>query len=242
MPGLTGTVTFLFTDIEGSTSLLQRLGDRRYADVLTEHQRVLRTVFTHEGGREVDTQGDGFLVAFPRARGAVAAAVTAQRATATHPWPEGVSVRVRMGLHTGEPVDAPGGFVGLDIHRAARICSAGYGGQILLSQTTHALVERDLPERVSLRDHGEHRLKDLQHPERIFQVVHPQLPSEFPPLKSLDTLPNNLPRQLTSFIGREREMAEVKRLLSTTYLLTLTGAGGLRQDPARSPGGSRPAR
>jgi len=227
MPSLpTGTVTFLFTDIEGSTTLLQRLGDRRYAEVLAEHQRLLRDAFAKGNGQEIDTQGDAFLVAFSRARDAVATAVAAQRVLASHSWPNGAALRVRMGLHTGEPVSETGGYVGLDLHRAARICSAGHGGQILLSDAVSGLAARDLPPGVSLRDLGAHRLKDLKEPEHLFQVVHPDLATDFPPLKSVDVQANNLPRQLTSFVGREREMAEVKKLLATTSLLTLTGAGG----------------
>jgi len=221
MPELpSGTVTFLFTDIEGSTRLLQQLGSR-YADVLAEERSLLRAAFQERDGREIDTAGDGLFVAFGRATQAVSAAAAAQRSISTHPWPEGLQVHVRMGLHTGEAVFSAGGYVGLDVHRAARICSAGHGGQILLSQTT-----RDLPAGVSIRALGSHRLKDLQHPEVVFQVIIPDLPSDFPPLKSLDRLPNNLPIQLTSFIGREREMAEIKRMLSAARLLTLTGSGG----------------
>ena len=221
----TGTVTFFFTDIEGSTRLLQQLGDR-YADVLAEHQRLLRAAFQENGGREVDTQGDAFFYAFDRAKDAVLAATNAQKAIIGHSWPEGVSLKVRMGLHTGEPIRTEAGYVGMDVHRSARICSAGHGGQILLSQATRVLVENDLPEGVSLRDLGEHRLKDLQHPEQVFQLLHPDLTMDFPSLKSLDNLPNNLPLQLTSFIGREKEIAEVKGLFTTTRLLTLTGSGG----------------
>lgn len=227
MPDLpTGTVTFLFTDIEGSTALLQYLGDTRYAEALAQHRDLLRTAFEEGGGHEVDTQGDAFFVAFGRARDAVSTALAAQLALTAHPWAEGAPVRVRMGLHTGEPILAGGGYVGLDVHRAARMAAAGWGGQILLSQATRDAIEHDLQESVTLRDLGEHRLKDLQYREQIFMLVHPDLPTDFPPLRSLETLPNNLPRQLTSFIGREREMAEVKRMLTTTRLLTLSGAGG----------------
>ncbi len=221
----TGTVTFFFTDIEGSTRLLQRLGDR-YATILAAYRRIMRAAVQESGGQEVDTQGEGFFFAFPRSRDAVAAAVAAQRAIASHQWPEGGTVQVRMGLHTGEPFSAETGYVGIDVHRAARICAAGHGGQILLSVTTRDLVEDDLPEGMSLSELGNYRLKDLARPQRIFQVVAPDLPANFPPLRSLDFLPNNLPVQLTSFIGREREVAEVKRLQLTTRLLTLTGAGG----------------
>ncbi len=227
MPSLpTGTVTFLFTDIEGSTTLLQRLGDRRYAEVLADHQRLLRDAFAKGNGQEIDTQGDAFLVAFSRARDAVATAVAAQQSLTKHIWPDGASVQVRMGLHTGEPISNTDRYIGLDVHRAARIGTAGHGGQILLSDAVSGLAARDLPQGVSLRDLGVHRLKDLREPEHLFQVVHPHLPADFPHLRSLDLLPNNLPRQLTSFVGREEEIDEVMRLLSTTFLLTLTGAGG----------------
>lgn len=220
-----GTVTFLFTDIEGSTRLLRQLGDT-YASVLADYQWLLREAFRPHGAQEVDTQGDALFVAFARAKDALAAAIASQRGIIAHPWREGVSVRVRMGLHTGEPLSSETSYVGMDVHRAARICSAGHGGQILLSQTTRDLVEDDLPEGVNLRDLGEHRLKDLARPHHLFQIVAAGLPADFPPLRSLQTLPNNLPIQLTSFIGREQEKAEVKRLLSTTRLLTLAGAGG----------------
>lgn len=226
MAGLpTGTVTFLFTDIEGSTRLLEQLGDR-YADALSRYRELLRSTFEERGGQEVDSQGDANFVAFPRAKDAVAAALAAQRAIVSYPWPANARLRVRMGLHTGEPLRSGGGYVGVDVHRAARIGAAGHGGQILLSQTTRDLAGRELPIGASLRDLGEHRLKDLTDPPRLFQLVAPDLPSDFPPLKSLDVLPNNLPRQLTSFIGREREIAEVKGLLTAASLVTLTGAGG----------------
>ncbi|HEX9532289.1 MAG TPA: tetratricopeptide repeat protein [bacterium] len=227
MVGLpTGTVTFLFTDIEGSSTLLQRLGDRRYAEVLEEHQRILRDAFAKGNGQEIDSQGDSFLVAFSRARDAVATAVAAQQSLTEYPWPDGASLQVRMGLHTGEPISRTDRYVGLDVHRAARIGAAGYGGQILLSDAVSSLAGRDLPPGVSLRDLGNHRLKDLREPEHLLQVVHPNLPAAFPPLKSLNILPNNLPVQLTSFIGRGHEKAEVRKLLSTTRFITLTGSGG----------------
>jgi predicted ATPase/class 3 adenylate cyclase len=221
----TGTVTFLFTDIEGSTRLLRELGDR-YATLLADHHRILRSVVRESGGEEVDSQGEGMFLAFARARDAVRAAVACQRAIATHAWPEGKGVRIRMGLHTGEPERSEAGYVGIDVHRAARICTAGHGGQVLLSQSTRELVGDDLPEGVTLRDLGAHELRDLAHPEHLFQVVAAGLPAEFPPLRSLDARPNNLPRQLTSFVGRERELAEVDKLLEQTSLLTLTGVGG----------------
>lgn len=221
-----GTVTLLFTDIEGSTLLLQHLGDSGYAQVQANHRRLLRASFNAGHGHELETQGDGFLVAFPRARDAILAAVAAQKALIAHPWPQGVAVRVRMGLNTGEPLSVAEGYVGLDVHRAARICTAGHGGQILLSQSTRDLIEDNLPGDVELRDLGSHRLKDLARPEHIFQVVTPVLASDFPPLRSLNTMPNNLPMQLTSFIGREKEITEIKTLLSTTRMLAITGPGG----------------
>jgi predicted ATPase/class 3 adenylate cyclase len=220
-----GTVTFLFTDIEGSTKLLEQSSDR-YAQMLGDHRRLLRSVFQRYDGREIDTQGDAFFVAFSRATDALAAALAGQRALQAHSWPAGTVMRVRMGLHTGAPISAETGYVGMDVHRAARICAAGHGGQILISEATRALVEDDLPAGVALRDLGHHRLKDLSRPQHIFQVVASDLPRDHPPLRSLDARPNNLPIQLTSFIGREREIGEIRRLLATTRLLTLTGAGG----------------
>ncbi|HEV8340395.1 MAG TPA: tetratricopeptide repeat protein [bacterium] len=227
MPRLpTGTVTFLFTDIEGSTRLIQEVGDAEYAHALAKHRHILRGAVEAHSGVEIETQGDGFLIAFESARHAVIAAVEAQRAVAAQRWPGDQAVRVRMGLHSGEPVRSENGYAGLDVHRAARICQVGHGGQILLSQTTRDLVEDDVHNGVSLRDLGEHRLKDLARPQHLFAVVIEGLPSDFPPLRTLTRLANNLPIQVTSFVGREREKAEVTRLLSTTRLLTLTGAGG----------------
>lgn len=223
LPG--GTVTFLFTDIEASTQLLQRVRNR-YPALLKECRRVLRAAARACGGQVVDSQGDTCFLVFPRAVEAVEGAVAAQRALAEHGWPEGAAVRVRMALHTGEPILAGRDYVGIDVHRAARLCAAGHGGQILLSETTRDLVARSLPDGASLRDLGEHRLKDLRSPELVFQLVVPDLLGDFPPLRSLDRLPNNLPRQLTSFVGREREIAEVTRLLGSAALVTLTGAGG----------------
>ena len=159
----TGTVTFLFTDIEGSTKLLHELGDD-YAEALAVHRQVLRQAFADHSGAEVDTQGDAFLVAFARAKDAVVAAADAQRALADGP------IRVRMGVHTGEPVRTDEGYAGMDLHRGARIGAAGHGGQVLVSQTARDLVEQDLPEALALRDLGEHRLKDLTLPQRLFQL------------------------------------------------------------------------
>ncbi len=211
MSGLpSGTVTFLFTDIEGSTRLLHELGNA-YAEALAEHRRLLREAFARHGGVEVDTQGDAFFYAFARANDALAAAGGGQQALAAGP------ITVRMGLHTGEPLVTDEGYVGIDVHRAARIAAAGHGGQVLVSQTTRDLAAPD-----SLRDLGEHRLKDLSAPERIWQLGS----DEFPPLKTL--YQTNLPIPATPFLGRERELAEVTGLIARrdVRLLTLTGAGG----------------
>jgi predicted ATPase/class 3 adenylate cyclase len=223
-----GTVTLLFTDIEGSTRLLQQVG-HRYNGILTACRQLLRAAFHRWNGYEVDTQGDAFFVAFARATDAVSAAVEMQRALGAHPWPDGATVQVRMGLHTGEPQRSEEGYVGLDVHRAARIMSAGHGGQVLLSQTTRDLVEHDLPDGVSLRDLGAHRLKDLPHPGHLFQLVISGLPADFPPLRTLDTHHNTLPLQSTSLIGREPEVAEISALLAQPEmrLLTLLGPGGI---------------
>lgn len=183
----TGTVTFLFTDIEGSTRLLNLLGAERYHAVLAEHQRLLREVVTQVGGREIDTQGDAFFFAFPKANDAIAAAISGQRALASFDWPDGVQVRVRMGLDTGEPTVGRDRYVGLGVHRTARIMAAGHGGQILLSGTTHNLVHDELPDGIGLRDLGEQRLKDLERPVRLFQVVAPDFPDRFPRLVTLDS-------------------------------------------------------
>jgi predicted ATPase/class 3 adenylate cyclase len=221
-----GTVTFLFTDIEGSTTLLQELGDAVYAEVVADHHNLLRTIIDKNGGHVIDAQGDACLAAFSRASEAVAAAVAAQRTLVEHAWPSRSKLMLRMGLHTGEPVGLADNYVGLDVNRTARICAAGHGGQILVSGTTAMLVSGSVPQGAVLRDLGPHRLKDLHQLERIFQVIHPELPSILRPLNSLTTLANNLPSPLTSFVGREREIVEVKRLLSVTRLLTLTGIGG----------------
>jgi class 3 adenylate cyclase len=164
-----GTVTFVFSDIEGSTSLLKALGDR-YGDVLAGHRKLMRESFTQRGGVEIDTQGDAFFFAFPRARDAVSAAVEAQRAHVSHEWPDGHSVRVRMGLHTGEPAVGGEGYLGIDVVRAARLCTVGRGGQVLLSETTRALVGSVLPDGVSVHTLGERRLKDIDEPERVFEL------------------------------------------------------------------------
>jgi predicted ATPase/class 3 adenylate cyclase len=220
-----GTVTFLFTDIEGSTRLLQELGED-YASLLADHDQLLREIFERYNGNIRGTEGDSFFVAFSSALDALHAVVQAQRDLASHAWTRGVRVRVRMGLHTGEPQISELGYVGIDVHRAARIAAAAHGGQVLLSQTIRDLVHAELPDGVSLQDLGEHRLKDLRQPKHLYQLCIPGLPTDFPPIKSLDALLNNLPVQLTSFIGRQKELGEIQELLRSSRLLTLTGPGG----------------
>jgi class 3 adenylate cyclase len=197
LPG--GTVTFLFSDIEGSTRLLEQLGDR-YQEVHREHRRILREQLNAAGGQEIDTQGDAFFFSFPRAKDAVVGAVAAQRELATVAWPDGVDVRVRMGLHTGEPTVGEEGYLGIDVVRAARICSAGHGGQVLLSETTRALVGNNLPEGVQVRDLGQAHLKDIQH-ERIFELALDDQPGSFPPLKT--TAPKTAADDLAAQIERK---------------------------------------
>lgn len=220
-----GTVTFLFTDIEGSTQLLQTLGEQ-YALLLADQQALLSEIFARHDGRIIDTQGDSFFVAFPRAVDGVNAAVDAQRALVAHAWTNGVQVRVRMGLHTGEPTLTAERYVGMDVHRAARIGAAGHGGQVLLSETTYPLIKNDFPSGVTVRDLGEHRLKDLRQPKHLYQLIIADLPAEFPPPRTLDTIPNNLPVQLTSFVGREKQIAEIQEIITRSRVVTLTGAGG----------------
>jgi predicted ATPase/class 3 adenylate cyclase len=220
----TGTVTFLFTDIEGSTRLLQALG-ADYRDVLERHQALVRGALRAHEGVEVGTEGDSFFAVFRSATDAVAAASEAQLALAREQWPQERTVRVRMGLHTGEGRLGADNYIGMDVHRGARVAAAGHGGQVLVSSATRALVEGSLPNGLSLRDLGEHRLKDLEQPERVSQLVIAGLEVEFPQLRSLAT-PGNLPTELSSFIGRKDELAEIGSLLGATRLLTLIGPGG----------------
>jgi predicted ATPase/class 3 adenylate cyclase len=221
----TGTVTFLFSDIEGSTRLAQALG-ADWPPLLERHREIARAAWAANSGTEVGTEGDSFFVVFERPPDAVAAAVAAQRGLAAERWPQDAEILVRMGLHTGEGLISGGSYVGLDVHRAARIAGAGHGGQVLISASTTALVDGALPEGVSLKEMGEHRLKDLSRPERLWGLVIEGLASDFPPLGTLNAVPNNLPTQLTSFLGREREIAEARQLLIDGRLLTLTGPGG----------------
>jgi class 3 adenylate cyclase len=207
-----GTVTFVFTDIEGSTKLLQELGDE-YAEVSAQHRRLVREAFGTHGGTEIDTQGDSFFFSFGRARDAVAAAVEAQRALRSHPWPQGKEVRVRMGLHTGEPHVGEEGYVGLDVVRAARISAAGHGGQILLSETTRALLGNQLPTGVQVHDLGRQHLKDVQH-EHIYELSIDGAAVSRRPLKTSGTLDD----RINAYVEQQIERA-------------LTGGG----DPMRTP-------
>jgi len=210
-----GTVTFIFTDIEGSTRLLQDLGDE-YGDVVSAHRRIIRERFGAHDGTEMDTQGDAFFFSFARARSAVDAAVAAQRALREHAWPGGREVLVRMGLHTGEPTVGDEGYIGLDVVRAARICSAGHGGQILISETTRALLGNQLPDGVTVHDLGEAHLKDIQH-EHVYQLSVDGGPAEFPPLKTapepeVESWGASLSRQI-----QERVRRDIERSLSDCF-------------------------
>jgi predicted ATPase/class 3 adenylate cyclase len=218
-----GTVTLLFTDIEGSTRLLQRTGDA-YADLLADHRRLLREAFARNRGFEMDSEGDAFFVAFESANDAAAAAADAQLALAGHGWPGGNEIRVRMGLHSGEPRTVDGRYVGLVVHAGARIMAAGHGGQVLVSESTRPLLD----DRFQLRDLGSHTLKDLPGTQQLYQLQVVGLPADFPPLKTLDHRPTNLPLEPNTFIGRTRELKEAWSLLTRAdaRLLTLTGAGG----------------
>jgi predicted ATPase/class 3 adenylate cyclase len=224
----TGTVTLLFTDIEGSTRLLERLGPERYRESLGQHHVLVRDLVGRFGGYEVDTEGDAFFVVFGRAHDAVAAAAEIQRALERTEWPQGLPLRVRIGIHTGEPLAAPPRYVGLDVHRAARIAAAAHGGQVVLSPVTAGLLDDGQVGGVRLLDLGLHRLKDLSEPQRLFQLAGKGLEERFPPLRTLERRQTNLPVQQTSFVGRERELTEVVSLLAEPHLrlVTLTGPGG----------------
>jgi class 3 adenylate cyclase len=208
LPG--GTVTFVFTDIEGSTRLLQELGEE-YGDVAREHRRIVREAFGACGGTEIDTQGDSFFFSFTRARDAVAAAVEAQRGLRDHEWPRDVDVRVRMGLHTGEPSLGDEGYLGIDVVRAARISAAGHGGQILVSETTRALIGNQLPQGVQVHDLGQQNLKDIQH-EHIYELSVDGASAASKPLKTLtpareDSFESRLEERISNYVERQLEQA-----------------------------------
>jgi predicted ATPase/class 3 adenylate cyclase len=223
----TGTLTFLFTDVEASTRLWEREPDAMRT-ALARHDEIIERVVEQYGGRVVRPRGEGdsrFAV-FRSAVASVHAAARIQLALQGEPWPISEPLRVRMAIHTGEADMRDGDYYGAAPNRCARLRSLAHGGQVLISASTAGLLSDGLDRDISLRDLGVHRLRDLTGPERIYQLVHPELPSDFPSLRSVGVLPTNLPVQLTSFVGREPELAEVKRLLTATRLLTLTGAGG----------------
>ena len=213
LPG--GTVTFVFTDIEGSTRLLQELGDEEYGRVSGDHRRIVRETFGARGGTEIDTQGDAFFFSFPRARDAVAAAVEAQRALRDHEWPGGRELRVRMGLHTGEPHLGEEGYLGIDVVRAARISAAGQGGQILISETTRALIGNQLPEGVAVHDLGQQDLKDIQH-EHIYELTVDGRSVPARPLKT-DTPTSGQKQKEMAARFEERINAFVERKLQSAF-------------------------
>ncbi len=223
LPG--GTVTFLFTDIEGSTRLWEKNPEVMQA-AMRRHDLLLREVVVANHGQIVKMTGDGLHAVFASAADGLAAVLAGQRALQAEIWPSGGALHVRMALHSGEAELRAGDYFGTAPNRAARLMAAGTGGQILISQSTADLIQDSLPAEVSLRDLGEHQLKDLVRLEHIFQVVALDLPVDFPPLKTLSVLPHNLPVQLTSFVGREQEIVEARRLLAASHLLTLTGPGG----------------
>jgi predicted ATPase/class 3 adenylate cyclase len=222
-----GTITMLFSDIEGSTVLVNRLGER-YGEALSDQRAMLRTAFAECGGREVGTEGDSFFVVFESAADAIRCCVAAQRALASHTWPDAAAVRVRMGLHSGEPVRQDGSYLGLDVYRAARIAATAHGGQVVMSEATLLLARSQLPAQVSVRDLGWHRLRDIDAPERISQLVIADLQADFPPLKSLGAL-SSLPAPMTPLVGRGAALTQIQALVEVTgvRLLTLTGTGGV---------------
>ena len=239
MPALpSGTVTFVFSDVEGSTALLKRLGDR-YAEVLTAHRRLMRERFTGHGGVEIDTQGDAFFFAFPRARDAVTAAVEAQRAHASSDWPDGADVRVRMGLHTGEPALGTEGYLGLDVVRAARLCTAGSGGHVLLSETTRALAGSSLPEGVSIFPLGERRLKDIDEPERVFELeIDGVTPAEVPASAAPPAGDDDVEADVGADFGKRlaaRIQASVKQSVQASLEKALSDVDAIADRAAKRP-------
>src|SRR6201997_2459569 len=221
-----GTVTFLFADIEGSTRLWEQHPDAMRR-ALAQHDDLLRAAVQSYGGHVVKTTGDGLFAVFGRADSALAAALAAQHSLAAATWGATGRLRVRMGLHTGHSEFREGDYHGPAVNRAARLSAAGHGDQVLVSGATEALVADGLPEGAELADLGEHRLRDLARPVHVFQLVPPTLPREFGPIRSLDEVPGNLPRQLTSFVGREDEVGRLSALVGDRPLVTLTGVGGV---------------
>jgi predicted ATPase/class 3 adenylate cyclase len=222
----TGTLTFLFSDIEGSTRLLESLGTTAYRELLEQHQRLLRSAYAAAGGIERSTEGDSFFVVFRDAPSAVAAAVAGQRALAAVTWPGGEPLRVRMGLHTGQGIAGGDNYVGLDVHRAARIAAAAHGGQVIVSESTRALAQSALPSDIQMVDLGEHRLRGVSGTERLHQLEIAGLPSTFPQPRTDSVSATHLPARMTSFVGRDAELADIEDRLAANRLVTLTGPGG----------------
>ncbi|HEV8096952.1 MAG TPA: adenylate/guanylate cyclase domain-containing protein, partial [Burkholderiales bacterium] len=222
----TGTVTLLFSDIEDSTSRLAELGAEQYNEALEEHRRILRDAVAKHAGHEFGAAGDALFVAFGSVRDAIRSAVAAQSALNDHAWPGDRPLRVRMGLHTCEAIATADDYVGIGVHRASRICAAGHGGQVLLSHTTHALLTEAFG--FAVRDLGEHLLKGLPEPERLYQLLDPRLRSEFPPLRTARKRPPGLPFEGARLVGRSRELLAICDTLRrpAVRLLTLTGPGG----------------
>jgi class 3 adenylate cyclase len=254
MPQLpSGTVTFVFSDIEGSTALLKRLGDAAYTQALATHRRLMRQIFAEHEGQEIDTQGDAFFYSFTRARAAVAAAVAVQRAHAGEAWPQDVTVRIRIGLHTGEPAVGEEGYTGLDVVRASRIAATGRGGQVLLSEATRAIVASHLPDGVEMRSIGEHRLKDIEQPESLSELVIPDVPvtaepepSALAPHSGVSSLadlvapaPGQIPQWLRS--TTERLLPASNRLIEERVLAQLEQAFREKSEARERRRGSRKA-
>src|SRR6202451_3166213 len=216
----TGTVTMLFSDIEGPTALLGRLGER-YGETLSAQRALMRAAIRATSGQEIGTEGDSFFVVFTSAGDAVRCCLTAQRALAGYDWPGGAAVRVRMGLHSGEPAVQEDDYIGMDVHRAARIAAAAHGGQVVLSEATRQLAASQPGAELSVRDLGWHRLKDIEAPEQIYQLVAPGLPEEFPPLKSLGA-PRRLPVATTTLVVRERDLEQVCAALTRPGMRLVT--------------------
>lgn len=219
------TLALLFTDIEGSTNLLRDLG-ARYRTLLVDHRRLLKTAFERFGGRLVGSQGDSLFAVFPDAKDALVAAAEGQLFLGEANWPDGIALRVRMGIHVGEVIAEENEYVGLAIHQASRVSNAAHGNQVLLSEATHVAAGDALPAHITLESVGRYRMKDFPEPQQLFQLLHPRLPSEFPPPRTASGLSHNLPRNFTSFIGRDRELKDVIDLLQANRLITLTGPGG----------------
>jgi len=256
MPNLpSGTVTFLFSDIEGSTSLLKQLGDEQYADLLRTHRRIVRETFGLYHGQEIDTQGDAFFYSFHRAREAVAAAVAVQREHNEQSWPQGVTVRIRLGLHTGEPAIGEEGYTGLDVVRASRIAAVGRGGQVLLSDTTRAIVSGDLPEGVTIRSLGDQRLKDIDQPEPLHELnivdvpTSPETPAaatsttgSIIPQEALANMPcwvRTAAERMSPVAGRAGQLIE-ERVMAEIEASFAEEADRKRKKPAELPSGASP--